>query len=149
MLKLTFRRIMGQARPFELAALNTVPDLGGYYPVDSLSAGHLEAELTSPNRPAVESNLTVFFRLIDLDGRENIEIVEQVLPGVFHYAGWIPPGGDGRANATITDKVVNGHFVLTSTIDGNTVEFIYDTGFYVTTDAQVSRTVKLKAAAAA
>jgi hypothetical protein len=149
MKKLSFRRVMGQARPFEIKALNTVEEggLGGYYPGDLLSAGHLEAELTRPNIPSVEGNLTVFFRLIDLDGRENIEIVEQLIPGVFHYAGWIPPGSDGRANVTIMDKVVNGHFVLTSTIDGNMVEFIYDTGAYGSTDAQVSGTVKLKAAA--
>ena len=133
MQKLEFRRVLQQARGFELDALNRVEiaGLGSFYPADVLAAAHLQSEVPRPNVPTSEGALTVFFRLIDQDGKENIEIVEQVYPGVFHYGGWIWPSADGRANLAITKDVVNGRFVLVSTIDGTAVEFKYISGQYL------------------
>jgi hypothetical protein len=71
----------------------------------------------------------VFFKLISYDGLENIEIQDQIFPGVFLNKGFIWASSDGTANLTILEEVVNDHFVLESTIDGEVVRFEYEPGY--------------------
>jgi hypothetical protein len=144
---LQFRRDLRHARPFELDALKCVSGLGGYYPSGRLDEARLEAQPTRPHLPVTEGNVAVFFRLINYLGAQVIEIVEQPYAGVFSSAGLVWASGDGRANLTITDTVVNGYFELESMIDGRAVEFAYEFGQYVSLDAlQKNRIMKLKAA---
>jgi hypothetical protein len=141
MITLQFGRDLQHARPFEIEALKCVVGLGGYYPLERLDEARLEAERIHPVLPVTEGNVAVFFRLINHEGAEVIEIVQQPYPGVFSSAGQVWPGGDGHASLAIKDTVVNDHFVLGS----GALAFTFELGRYVSLDPSQKRT-KFKAA---
>ena len=130
---LAFARGADKIRDFEVTALNAVPGVGGFYP--DLSTLGVEAQMLRPG-PATTGTVTVFFKLISYDGLEYIEIQDQIFPGVFVNKGFIWPSSDGTANLTILEEVINAHYVLESTIDGEVVrlEFDPDYGAYLPVD---------------
>jgi hypothetical protein len=130
MVTLEFRRKLAEASQRDIDALNRVPGLGTIYPGDRLSLARLEDEVTRPKVPTTRGTVTSFFLLADNNGGKNIEIVEQLYHGVWNYAGSV-----NEANLTIEDAVVNGHYVLSSLIDGQKVDFVYDSGTYVAATA--------------
>jgi hypothetical protein len=125
--KVPLRRDFRQLRPSERDALNEVVGLDWYYPIDKLDQARVDAEITRPGAAASVDTLAVFFRLINYQDIECIEIVEQPFPSLFNGAGFIVAGSEG-ANLTIEDKVINGHFAMSSVIDGRPVEFDYQFG---------------------
>ncbi len=127
MIKLSFRRDLQQLREFEHEALRSVTGLGWFYPLNLLDRARVESEIARPGIAPSSDTLTVFFRLVNFQGSETIEVVEQPFSRVFDSAGFIVAGSEG-ANLTIEDKVVNGHFALLSIIERQSVEFVYQFG---------------------
>ncbi|MFD9901964.1 hypothetical protein [Mesorhizobium sp. NPDC059025] len=131
--KLSFKRKLVNARPFENEALNVIATeagIGGYYPIEKLVNGRLEAQMTRPNIPVGTNTIDVFFLLENLAGDFEIEIALRTSEGGWRYGGFIWTAGDKSANLTIENEVVNGHHVLSSVINGNKMRFIFSNVVY-------------------
>lgn len=126
---LKFSRGVSKMRQFEIGALNNdVPGVGGYY-FDATATG-VEAQQFRENAGAVtEGTVDLAFLLQTNFGTEEIELVRQVVPGVFAWAGYVPASADGTANLAILDEFVNGYAVLLTIIDGDEYRLTMDTDF--------------------
>ena len=126
---LQFKRLLSAARPFEKSFLTAVADAGTFFPADKLSDGRLESQLTRQGTLVTEGTVDVFYLMETFHGEQYIDIVLQPIPGIRTYASYIWPGSDGTANAMLEDRFKNGRVVISSKIDGETIEFVYEPEF--------------------
>ena len=129
MKKFNFNRSVSEMRPFETDALNNdVPGVGGYY--FDVSDARVEAQQLREDAGVVtEGTVDLAFLLQTNYGTEEIELVRQLVPGVFASAGYVPASTDGTANLAILDEFANGYAVLLTVIDGDEYRLSMDTEY--------------------
>lgn len=120
---LEFDRGLDELRPFEVAALKSVGGIGSTFPGKDSRDG-VEAQMTS-EAPVSKEEITIFFKLHDTYGVPHIVAMDPVVHEIYAERAYIWPSDDGTINATITDELVNGRFVLTHFYNGDLIRQIF------------------------